>query len=73
MNAGSCVERYLNGLPLILVDQGRSLKEFMHRGRVDEQDILAAAPEKHGWERMDQIRHAILETNDMISIVPKTG
>ena len=67
------MERYLDGLPLILVDQGRPLKEFMHLGRVDEQDILAAAPEKHGWERMDQIKYAILETNGMISIVPKTG
>ena len=73
MSAGSCVERYLNGLPLILVDQGRPLKELMHRARVDERDILAAAREKHGLERMDQIKYAILETNGMISIVPKTG
>ena len=67
------MERYLDGLPLILVDQGRPLKELMHRARVDERDILAAAREKHGLERMDQIKYAILETNDMISIVPKTG
>lgn len=67
------MERYLDGLPLILVDQGRPLKELMHRARVDERDILAAAREKHGLERMDQIKYAILETNGMISIVPKTG
>ena len=67
------MERYLDGLPLILVDQGRPLKELMHRARVDERDILAAAREKHGLERMDQIRYAILETNGMISSVPKTG
>ena len=67
------MERYLDGLPLILVDQGRPLKELMHRARVDEQDILAAAREKHGLERMDQIKYAILETNGVISIVPKSG
>ena len=67
------MERYLDGLPLILVDQGRPLKDLMHRVRVDEQDILAAAREKHGLERMDQIKYAILETNGMISIVPKSG
>ena len=67
------MERYLDGLPLILVEQGRSLKELMHQARVDEQHILAAAREKHGLERMDQIKYAILETNGMISIVPKTG
>lgn len=67
------MERYLDGLPLILVDQGRPLKELMHQARVDEQHILAAAREKHGLERMDQIKYAILETNGMISIVPKPG
>ena len=66
------MERYLDGLPLVLVDQGRPLKDLMYRVRVDEQDILAAAREKHGLERMDQIKYAILETNGMISIVPKT-
>ena len=67
------MERCLDGLPLILVDQDRPLKDLMYRVRVDEQDILAAAREKHGLERMDQIKYAILETNGMISIVPKTG
>ena len=67
------MERYVDGLPLILVDQGRPLKELMNRVRVDEQDILASAREKHGLERMEQIKYAILETNGMISIVPKAG
>ncbi len=67
------MERYLDGLPLILVDQGRPLKALMHRARVDEQDILAAARSKHGWERMEQIKYAISETNGTISIVPKAG
>lgn len=65
------MERYVDGLPLILVDQGRPLKDLMNRARVDEQDILASAREKHGLERMEQIKYAILETNGMISIIPK--
>lgn len=67
------MERYVDGLPLVLVDQGRPLKELMNRVRVDEQDILASAREKHGLERMEQIKYAILETNGMISIIPKVG
>ena len=67
------MERYVDGLPLILVDQGRPLKDLMNRVRVDEQDILASAREKHGLERMEQIKYAILETNGMISILPKVG
>jgi uncharacterized membrane protein YcaP (DUF421 family) len=67
------MERYVDGLPLVLVDQGRPLKQLMDRARVDEQDILASAREKHGLERMEQIKYAILETNGMISIIPKAG
>ena len=67
------MERYVDGLPLVLIDQGRPLKDLMNRARVDEQDILASAREKHGLERMEQIKYAILETNGMISIVPKAG
>lgn len=67
------MERYVDGLPLVLVDQGRPQKELMNRARVDEQDILASAREKHGLERMEQIKYAILETNGMISIIPMGG
>jgi uncharacterized membrane protein YcaP (DUF421 family) len=64
-------ERHLEGLPLVLVEQGRPLKELRYRARVDEQDILSSAREKHGLERMDQIKYAVLETNGGISIIPK--
>ena len=67
------MERYVDGLPLVLVDQGRPQKELMNRARVDEQDVLASAREKHGLERMEQIKYAILETNGMISIIPMGG
>lgn len=67
------MERYVDGLPLVLVDQGRPQKELMNRARVDEQDILASAREKHGLERMEQIKYAVLETNGMISIIPMGG
>ena len=67
------MERYVDGLPLVLVNQGRPQKELMNRARVDEQDILASAREKHGLERMEQIKYAILETNGMISIIPMGG
>lgn len=65
------MERYLDGLPLVLVDEGRPIKTLMDRARVDEQDILASAREKHGLERMEQIKYAVLENNGGISIIPK--
>lgn len=65
------IERYLDGLPVVIVDEGRPLKDRMDKARVDEQDILSSAREKHGLERMEQIKYAVLETNGGISIIPK--
>jgi uncharacterized membrane protein YcaP (DUF421 family) len=39
--------------------------------RVDVEDVLHSAREKHGLERLDQVKYAILETTGGISIVPK--
>ena len=66
------VERHLEGLPLVLVERGRPLKDLMYKARVDEQDILSSAREKHGLERMEQIKYAVLEAHGEISIIPKT-
>jgi len=67
------MERYLDGLPLIIVDEGRPLKELMEKARVDEEDIMSSARDKHGLERMEQIKYAVLERNGGISIIPKTN
>jgi uncharacterized membrane protein YcaP (DUF421 family) len=65
------IERLLEGKPTILVEHGRSLTDLMKRARVDEADVLTAAREKHGLERMDQIKYAVLETSGGISIIPE--
>jgi uncharacterized membrane protein YcaP (DUF421 family) len=65
------VDRLLDGKPTILVEHGRSLTDLMKRARVDEADIWTAAREKHGLERMDQIKYAVLETSGGISIIPE--
>ncbi len=65
------VERWLDGLPLIIVNQGTPLKPLMDRARIDEDDILAAARLSQGLERMDQIKYAILEVGGEISVIPK--
>lgn len=66
------LNRHLDGLPLVLVDRGRPVQELMRKTRVDEEDILFSAREKHGLERMEQIKYAVLETNGGISIIPKS-
>jgi uncharacterized membrane protein YcaP (DUF421 family) len=66
------IERWLDGLPMILVENGRPLEDLMDRARVDHEDILAVARESQGLERMEQIKYAVLEVGGGISIVPKS-
>jgi uncharacterized membrane protein YcaP (DUF421 family) len=63
-------EDIMEGVPLIIVDHGKPLKDRMHKVRVDEADILEAARTRHGLERMDQIKYAVVEKNGDISIIP---
>jgi uncharacterized membrane protein YcaP (DUF421 family) len=60
----------LEGVPVLLVDNGRLLEKNMHAERVDEEDILTAARLTHGLERMDQVKYAVLERGGSISIIP---
>jgi uncharacterized membrane protein YcaP (DUF421 family) len=65
------LERFIDGVPLVIVDNGKPLKHLMDKARVDESDILVAAREHQGLERMDQIKYAVLERSGGISIIPK--
>jgi uncharacterized membrane protein YcaP (DUF421 family) len=60
----------LDGRPMILVEHGKPIAERLARSRVDEEDILEAARQSRGLERMDQIGYAILEVSGGISIIP---
>lgn len=65
------LEKWLEGLPTIVVEDGKPLLDVMHRARIDESDILSAARELQGLERMDQIKFAVLERSGGLSIIPK--
>ena len=65
------LQKWLDGTPTIIVQNGKLLKERTDWSRIDEEDIMAAARESHGLERMEQIKYAVLETSGTISIIPK--
>ena len=65
------MDKWLDDIPLVLVDDGKPLRDRMEKARVDESDILSAARELQGLERMDQIKYAVLERSGGISIIPK--
>jgi uncharacterized membrane protein YcaP (DUF421 family) len=60
-----------DGAPLVIVEHGRPLKELMAKVRVGEDEILEAARELQGLERMEQIKYAVVESSGIISIIPR--
>lgn len=64
------LDQLIDGVPLIIVEDGRLLKQRMAKARVDEHDVLTAARETQGLERLEQIKYAVLEANGGISIIP---
>lgn len=67
----AAVDRWVDGLPMIIVENGVPLKPLMDRARIDEADVLAAARQGPGLERMDQIKYAVMEVGGGISVIPK--
>jgi uncharacterized membrane protein YcaP (DUF421 family) len=65
------VDRLVEGLPLVIVEHGRPLEERMRKSRVDASEVLEAARELQGLQRMDEIKYAVLERDGQISIIPK--
>ena len=65
------IELLLDDTPLIIVENGSPLRERMDKARIDESDVLTAARELQGLERMDQIKYAVLERSGGISVIPQ--
>jgi uncharacterized membrane protein YcaP (DUF421 family) len=65
------LDQWMEGLPLVIVEEGRLLKDRMEKSRIDEEDILSSARQSHGLERMEQIKYAVLERSGGISIIPR--
>ena len=67
------LDQLLEGLPLVIVENGKPLEDRMSKSRIDETDVLSAARKLQGLERMDQIKYAVLERNGAISIIKNQG
>jgi uncharacterized membrane protein YcaP (DUF421 family) len=65
--AGKLVE----GVPMVIVADGKPLHDRMRKARIELTDVLEAARHTQGLERMDQIKFAVVETSGGITIIPK--
>jgi uncharacterized membrane protein YcaP (DUF421 family) len=64
-------EGILEDTPLVIIADGKPLLDRMNKERVDLDDVLDAARESHGLEELAQIKHAVLERDGKISIIPR--
>ena len=64
-------DRVLDGLPILIVKNGKILDDRLKKERVTEQEILHSAREWHGLENMDDVKHAVLDQSGGISVVPR--
>ncbi len=65
------VERLIDDVPVVIIEDGRPLQDCMDKARVDELDILQAARPQEELTWLDQIKYAVLERSGGISVVPK--
>ena len=63
-------DKVTEGVPLIVVDNGKALTKRMDKTKVSEEDILHAARLNFGLENLKDIRYAVLEKDGTISIIP---
>lgn len=62
------VAKAIDGLPIVLLNNGEWQREAMEKTRVEDADVMAAARTK-GVKNLDQIKYAVLERNGAISII----
>lgn len=63
-------DNLINGIPLIILENGKPLSDRMKKARLQEDDILEAARKTQGLESITQIKYAVLEKDGSISIIP---
>lgn len=63
--------KLLDGTPTVLIRNGVVDRRALQRSRVEEEDIMMSARQSQGLENMGDIKHAVLEVDSGISIVPK--
>lgn len=64
------IDRIVDGTPLVIVEDGKPILHVMKKERIDTSEVMQAARELHGLERMDQIKIAVLERHGGITIIP---
>ncbi len=65
------LDKLLESVAVILIDDGKVLKDRMAKAHMTEEEILTFARQAHGLESMDQVKYAVLEKSGGVTIVPR--
>ena len=63
--------KLIDGVPMVIVENGQPLRERMRRARVSLDDVMLSARESQGIERLEEIKFAVLEVSGGISVIPR--
>ncbi len=66
------VHEVVSGTPTVLVKDGEYLIQNMNKERIAPDELLAEM-QKAGYERLEQLRWAILEDDGKIALIPAEG
>ncbi|WLI78716.1 DUF421 domain-containing protein [Kosakonia sp. H02] len=66
-------ENFIDGTPVVLVENGEMLAENMREADITRDDIMLSARNNQGIVSLAEIKFAILERNGHISIIPKSS
>ena len=65
------LRRFIIGVPIILIERGKLLKNSMRKAKYDINELLQEA-RINGYYDLSQIEYAIMEANGQISFLPKS-
>lgn len=64
-------DKISEGAPSLLISDGEVLSKELSTHKLRTSDIMEAARDKHGLERLEQIKWAVLEKSGDITVVPR--
>lgn len=66
------VRKIISGSPTVLIEKGRVLEKEMERLRFNIDDLMEEL-RTNGYANLMDVEYAIIETNGMLSIIPKSN
>jgi uncharacterized membrane protein YcaP (DUF421 family) len=63
--------KVIDDVPLVIVKDGKLLQDRARLERISEDEVMEAARQLQGLERLEQVRYAILERSGHITIIPR--